>query len=50
MIARAAQNNVSIFRKEESLPLNEVVVKYIKKVSITIYIRKLFKYLFLFIL
>jgi len=31
MIARAAQNNVSIFCKEESLPLKEVVIKYIKK-------------------
>ncbi|GBB92742.1 hypothetical protein RclHR1_02050015 [Rhizophagus clarus] len=31
MIARAAQYNVSIFRKEELLPLNEIVKKYIKK-------------------
>lgn len=49
MIARAAQYNVSIFRKEESLPLIEVVTKYIKKVSMIIRIRKLFK-LFLFII
>ncbi|CAG8472410.1 12993_t:CDS:10 [Acaulospora morrowiae] len=31
MIARAAQNNVSIFRKEGTLPLKEVVTSYIKK-------------------
>jgi tRNA-dihydrouridine synthase 2 len=30
MIARAAQSNVSIFRKEKSLPLKDVVIKYIK--------------------
>ncbi|RIA96901.1 hypothetical protein C1645_814744 [Glomus cerebriforme] len=31
MIARAAQNNVSIFRKGGSLPLKDIVTKYIKK-------------------
>ncbi|CAG8541968.1 3494_t:CDS:2 [Racocetra persica] len=31
MIARAAEENVSIFRQEGTLPLEDVVISYIKK-------------------
>ena len=49
MIARQAEWNCSIFRKEGKLPLDDVIVKYIKYVSkfqISILLWKLFMDIF----